>query len=178
MYGDGSRADLTSDGKPLPTIMPLNEKFWGASASVSIFPANLQCLRPSTRGRNRRFCPRCLSTDQDWLPASGEGILESWVDFHRAYWDGFKAELPYRVCLVRLKEGPLFVSNLMVPGRNCAPALPVRVAFTKVTEDITLPRFTLSEGRAFAAAPRAPYPPASQTRAPYSSGTRRRETEK
>jgi uncharacterized protein len=142
MYGDGSQAHLTSEGKPLPTVTPLNEKFW-ALARRSVFSLQTCNVCGHRHVPESPVCPRCLSADQDWLPASGEGVLESWVDFHRAYWDGFKAELPYRVCLVRLKEGPLFVSNLMGDGRELRAGLPVRVAFTKVTENITLPRFTL-----------------------------------
>jgi uncharacterized OB-fold protein len=89
-------------------------------------------------------CPRCLSQAQDWRPASGAGTLESWVDFHRAYWDGFKDALPYRVCLVRLSEGPLFVSNLVGPQEGVRLGAPVRVVFTRLTEEITLPQFALA----------------------------------
>jgi uncharacterized protein len=142
MYGDGSRGHLTSDGKPLPTITPLNEKFW-ALARKGVFSLQTCSACGQQHVPESPVCPQCLSADQDWLPASGEGVLESWVDFHRAYWDGFKAELPYRVCLVRLKEGPLFVSNLIDDRRQLSIGLPVRVVFTKVTEDIALPHFTL-----------------------------------
>ena len=142
MYGDGSRANLTGDGKPLPTVTPLNEKFW-ALTRQSIFSLQTCGACGHQHVPESPVCPRCLSPDQDWQPASGEGTLESWVDFHRAYWDGFKAELPYRVCLVRLKEGPLFVSNLLDDERTLRIGAPVHTVFTKITEDITLPRFAL-----------------------------------
>jgi hypothetical protein len=89
-------------------------------------------------------CPQCLGVEQEWRPASGEGVLESWVDFHRAYWDGFKDELPYRVCLVKLREGPLFVSNLVGPQERLAHGLAVRVVFRRVTEEVALPQFALA----------------------------------
>jgi uncharacterized OB-fold protein len=142
MYGDGASARLTSDGKPLPTITSLNQKFW-TLARQSIFSLQTCNACGHQHVPESPVCPQCLSPDQDWLRASGEGVLESWVDFHRAYWDGFKAELPYRVCLVRLKEGPLFVSNLVDDSQQLRIGLPVCVVFTKVTEDITLTRFTL-----------------------------------
>ncbi len=88
-------------------------------------------------------CPRCLSADQDWQPAEGTGTLESWVDFHRAYWDGFKAELPYRVCLVRLGEGPLLVSNMVGSQDGIRIGAPVRVIFKRLSEEIALPSLTL-----------------------------------
>jgi uncharacterized OB-fold protein len=141
MYGDGSHAHLTDDGKPLPTITPLNEKFWSL-ARQSVFSLQTCNSCGHQHVPESPVCPNCLSSDQDWQPASGEGVLESWVDFHRAHWDGFKAELPYRVCLVRLKEGPLFVSNLVGGTGELHASLPVRVVFRKVTDDIALPQFT------------------------------------
>ena len=47
----------------------------------------------------------------EWKPVSGTGKLLSWVKFHRAYWDGFKDDLPYDACLVQLDECPRVVSN-------------------------------------------------------------------
>jgi uncharacterized protein len=120
----------------------LNEKFW-ALAGQSVFSLKTCSACGHQHMPESPVCPQSLSADQDRLPASGEGVLESWADFHRAYWDGFKAELPYQVCLVRLKEGPLFVSNLIDDRRELRIGLPVRVVFTKVTEDIALPHFTL-----------------------------------
>jgi uncharacterized OB-fold protein len=142
MYGDGSRPNLTSEGKPLPVVTSLNEKFW-AYARQSIFSLQTCTTCGHQHVPESPVCPRCLSKDQEWRPASGEGVLESWVDFHRAYWDGFASELPYRVCLVRLKEGPLFISNFVGSQEDLARGLPVRVVFKKVTEDIALPNFSL-----------------------------------
>lgn len=142
MYGDGSHTHLTDDGRPLPRITPLNEKFW-ALARQSVFSLQTCSACGHQHVPESPVCPQCLGTEQGWVAASGDGVLESWVDFHRAYWDGFKDHLPYRVCLVRLKEGPLFVSNLTIDTRELHAGLPVRVVFTKVTEEITLPRFAL-----------------------------------
>jgi uncharacterized OB-fold protein len=88
-------------------------------------------------------CPQCLSAKQTWNPASGRGTLESWADFYRAYWDGFKEELPYRTCLVKLDEGPLIVSNLV--GDDAKPRIGarLRVTFERVTEQIAIPKFIL-----------------------------------
>jgi uncharacterized OB-fold protein len=66
------------------------------------------------------------------------------VEFHRAYWDGFKNELPYPVCLVQLEEGPLLVSNLVGDSGKARLGAPVRVVFEAVTEEVTLPKFTLA----------------------------------
>ena len=85
-----------------------------------------------------------MAGDQTWIEASGGGTLESWVDMHRAYWDGFKDDLPYRVCLVRLEEGPVVVNNLVGEADNLRIGAPVRVVFDAVSQDVTLPKFTLA----------------------------------
>jgi uncharacterized protein len=88
-------------------------------------------------------CPKCLSTDQAWQPVSGAGTLESWVTFHRAYWPGFADDVPYDVCLVRLAEGPLLLSNII--GDLGTPGLgdPVHVVFDRVDAELTLPKFAM-----------------------------------
>lgn len=75
---------------------------------------------------------------------SGRGTLLSWVVYHRAYWPGFTADVPYKVCLVQLEEGPILVSNLVDAAEvDVAVGKAVRVIFDRVTEDVTLPKFIL-----------------------------------
>ncbi len=143
MYGDGTRPTLTDDGKPLPVLTPLNEQFWNL-ARQSIFSIQTCKACGHQHIPESPVCPRCLAPEQEWRPASGTGTLESWVDFHRAYWDGFKNELPYRVCLVRLTEGPLFISNLSGRQDPLKIGMPVRVQFKRVSDDISLPTFELA----------------------------------
>jgi uncharacterized OB-fold protein len=142
MYGDGSKSDLTGNGKPLPVVTPLNRPFWELTRK-SVFSIQTCKACGHKHIPESPVCPQCLSAEQGWEPASGTGTIESWVDFHRAYWDGFKDELPYRVCLVQLKEGPLFISNLVGDQQGLRHGAPVRVVFNKVTDEITLPSFVL-----------------------------------
>jgi uncharacterized OB-fold protein len=128
--------------KPMPRIDPLNKPFWDAARQGRLVVQTCDACHdvrfpPSPR------CPKCLSSAQSWKQASGMGTLESWVDFHRAYWDGFKDDLPYRVCLVRLAEGPLLVSNLVGDSAAAKLGAAVRVVFDRVSEDTALPKFEL-----------------------------------
>lgn len=129
--------------KPLPRIDTLNQPFWDAAKQNRLV---VQCCSAcaDTRFPPSPVCPRCLSPDQTWKQASGRGTLQSWVEFHRAYWDGFKPDLPYRVCLVQLEEGPLLVSNLVGSDETAKLGAPVQVVFEPVTDAITLPKFTLT----------------------------------
>lgn len=129
--------------KPLPRIDTLNQPFWDAAKQNRLV---VQCCTAcgDTRFPPSPVCPQCLSPKQTWKQSSGRGTLQSWVAFHRAYWDGFKADLPYQVCLVQLEEGPLLVSNLVGSDEKAKLGAPVRVVFEPVTDEITLPKFTLA----------------------------------
>lgn len=124
--------------KPLPVITPLTRGFWEHAKQGKL------AMQVCTDCGDIHFppspvCPKCLSDAQEWRPVSGRGRLESWVEFHRAYWPGFAADLPYRVCLVKLDEGPLLASNLV--GEQPEIGAPVEVVFERVTDEVTLPKW-------------------------------------
>jgi uncharacterized OB-fold protein len=128
--------------KPLPRLDTLNKPFWAAAREGKLVLQHCPSCG-DTRFPPGPVCPKCLAGEQDWVEASGRGVLESWVDMHRAYWDGFRDDLPYRVCLVRLAEGPVVVSNLVDKTDNLRMGAAVRVAFDAVTDEVTLPKFAL-----------------------------------
>ncbi len=132
-----------SYNKPLPKIDELNQGFWDNARAGRLSVQHCRSCGDK-RYPPSPVCPKCLSPDQEWLVVSGKATLESWVDFHRAYWDGFKEDLPYRVCLVRLAEGPVMVSNLVGPSDNARMGAAVEVVFDAVTEDVTLPKFKMA----------------------------------
>ena len=132
-----------SAAKPLPKRDTTNGPFWDGAREGKLM---LQVCRAcgDTRFPPSHVCPRCLSADQAWEQASGEGTIESWIDMHRAYWDGFKGDLPYRVVLVRLAEGPVVMSNLTDNTDNLRMGQPVRAVFETVAEGVVLPKFALA----------------------------------
>ena len=125
--------------KPLPQIDALTRGFWeharAGKLAVQVCDACGDKHFPASP-----VCPNCLRDKQQWRPASGRGTLESWVEFHRAYWPGFQGDLPYRVALVRLAEGPLMLTNMVGDMPKIGDA--VQAVFDKVTDDVTLPQFT------------------------------------
>lgn len=128
--------------KPLPRIDALSKPFWDHAwegrLAVQVCDACGHAHFPPSP-----VCPECLSDTQSWKVVSGRGTLESWVEFHRAYWPGFNEAVPYQVCLVRLEEGPLLVSNLAGSPRDRALGAPVHAVFDRVTDEVTLPKFEL-----------------------------------
>jgi uncharacterized OB-fold protein len=131
-----------SYNKPLPRIDTLTAPFWAAAKQGKLLLQHCPSCG-DVRFPPGPVCPKCLAGEQDWIESTGQGVLESWIDMHRAYWDGFKGDLPYRVCLVRLEEGPVIVSNLVDKTENLRMGAPVKVVFDAITEDVTLPKFTL-----------------------------------
>ena len=129
--------------KPLPRPDALAAPFWAGAKQNKLLLQHCPACG-DVRFPPGPVCPKCLAGGQDWIEASGTGTLESWIDMHRAYWDGYKDDLPYRVCLVRLKEGPLLVSNLVGNTGDLHLGAPVTVVFDAVTEDVTLPKFSLA----------------------------------
>lgn len=127
--------------KPLPVVDSLTRQYWENSRAHRL---SVQRCRDCG---DRHFppcdvCPKCLSDDQDWELVSGRGTLLSWVRFHRAYWDGYRGELPYDVCLVQLEEGPLVLSNFSGNAPDHARmGMPLRAVFDDVTEQVSLVRF-------------------------------------
>ncbi len=49
-------------------------------------------------------CPACFASGHEWVRLSGNGVVQSWVEYHRRYHPAF--EVPYTVALVELAEGP------------------------------------------------------------------------
>ncbi|HEY4066407.1 MAG TPA: OB-fold domain-containing protein [Burkholderiaceae bacterium] len=89
-------------------------------------------------------CPRCLSDQQEWIPASGRATLFSWCRFHKGYWDSVATMLPYVVAMVKLEEGPVLMTRL-VGVKDLADLRldqPVALRFEPTAGDFTLPVFT------------------------------------
>lgn len=128
--------------KPLPSIDRATQPYWDHARAH-----RLSVQRCSACG-HRHFppspvCPACLSDQQAWEVVSGRGTLLTWGRFHRAYWPGWRDDLPYDVCIVRLEEGPLVVSNFAGPTPpDLRTGLPLVAVFDDVTPEISLVRFT------------------------------------
>lgn len=133
----------TDIAKPRPKIDSVSRGFWdNARAGKLSVQSCGACGHVHFPGSP--VCPNCLSEDQSWVPVSGRGKLLSWVRFHRAYWDSFRADLPYLVCLVGLEEGPLLVSNLVgVEPGDITIGADVEAVFEKVDDELTLPKFRI-----------------------------------
>ena len=133
--------DTTTYNKPLPTIDALTKPYWDHAK------AHRLAVQKCSACGDRHFppspvCPACLSDAQEWEVVSGKGTLMTWGRFHRAYWPGYLEDLPYDVCVVKLEEGPMVVSNFAgVVPENLHSGMALRAVFDDVTDVVSLVRF-------------------------------------
>jgi hypothetical protein len=84
------------------------------------------------------MCPSCGADTQDWIVASGQGTVFSYVVHHHPKVPG--KQLPFVVALVELDEGVRMLGELIdVDPAAVAVGLPVQLALTRIDDELTLP---------------------------------------
>jgi len=129
--------------KPLPVIEKWNAPYWQAAKRHEFVAQRCRAcgyvhLPPGP------VCTNCLSDDQDWMPLSGKGIINSYGVYYQQWHPGFADTIPYNVALIELAEGPQIISQVIGCENDAlACGLAVEVTFDDVTPEVTLPKFRL-----------------------------------
>jgi uncharacterized OB-fold protein len=128
-----------------PQVTPDTAFFWaGAAAGELRIQRCAQC--GALRHPPGPMCPACgEASDGGYIAAAGTGEMFSYVVHHHPPVPG--KQLPMVVALVQLPEGVRMVGEM--PGvrpDQVRIGLPVRVAFVRVDDDLTLPAWRPSEG--------------------------------
>lgn len=132
--------------KPLPVLGDdLSRAYWGAARE-----GRLLVQRCRACGEHqfypRRHCVHCFAPDPEWVEAKGTGRLHTFSVVHRTATPGFAEEVPYVFGIVELDEGPRLTVNVVdTPLEELRCDLPVRVVFTRVTDELALPDVTRRE---------------------------------
>ncbi len=126
--------------QPLPIPNPDTEPFWqGCGRSQLLLQRCSSCH--SLRHPPSPICGSCLSPDNEWVPASGDGTVYSFVIVRESL-RGWKFTVPYVVAIIELAEGPHMLSNVTgISPEQVQIGLRVGVFFERVNEEITLPKF-------------------------------------
>ena len=69
-------------------------------------------------------CPYCRTSEFRWESVRPDGIVHSWVRYHRSYLPEFEPLVPYVVLTVKLDDGPLLVGRLA--DRDVEPRIDMR----------------------------------------------------
>jgi uncharacterized OB-fold protein len=140
---------------PLPTLDdPVDAPFWAGCRHGQLL---IQHCADCGRAHHppRAMCPHCRADAFVWRPAAGTGRLWSYAVPNPPLLPAFAALLPYVVGVVELDDHPglRLVGALAAPGASAIGGVdpaqvgigaPVAVHFIAVTDDTTLPCWTLS----------------------------------
>lgn len=97
-----------------PRVTAFTQVFWdGLSDGRFRITRCRACGRPSFPPRE--FCPGCWSREVEWIDHDGRGRLYSYTIVHAAP-GAFAAEVPYRLGIVDLTEGPRLATQLLGDG--------------------------------------------------------------
>lgn len=128
-----------------PLVDNWNRPFWAACNERRLIlqrcKASGKCFFPPAP-----VSPFTGRAEWEWVPASGQGELWSFVVFHQKYFDGMQDELPYPVAMVKLDEGPYLLTNLagMTPA-EARIGMRLAVRFPGGPEGFLLPQFGPAE---------------------------------
>jgi uncharacterized OB-fold protein len=132
--------------KPLPVLGDeLSRTYWEAARE-----GRLLIQRCAACGEYqfypRGHCVHCSAAGPEWIEANGTGRLHTFSVVHRTATQAFAEDVPYVVGILELDDGPRLTVNVVdTPLEELACDLPVRVVFTTVTQEITLPVVTRTE---------------------------------
>jgi uncharacterized OB-fold protein len=128
--------------KPIPRPYQDSKPYWDAAKQGRLVLQQCRdCAKPQFYPRG--VCSHCLSSNFDWIEASGRGVVHSFTVCHRAPHPGFAGEVPFVLAIIELAEGVRMMSNVV----GCDPKtvridMPVKAVFEPAGDDITLPKFT------------------------------------
>jgi uncharacterized OB-fold protein len=132
---------MNIEAKPVPHPDRESQHYWDGAAE-----GKLRLQRCTACGKFRNYpqlvCPNCYSLDVEWVEASGQATVHSWTVAHHAFLPAFKADLPYALVIVDLKEGPRTMGRLDPSAQaQLRVGLPVRLTFERNAEGTRLPVF-------------------------------------
>lgn len=123
---------MTTPAVPLrivPERTALTEPYWDAAErGLLMLQTCVAC--GSTWHPPQPSCPDCRSTDWHWQEASGRGELLASTLVRHAGHRAVADHVPYVLAVVRLAEGPIFLSNLTAAAgapELARPGDPVRL---------------------------------------------------
>ncbi len=127
--------------KPLPRVTEITKPYWdGARAGKFMLQRCRECKQPFHYPRP--WCPHCWSVEYDWFEASGRGHIITFSIVHQAPSQPFATDAPYVLAVVRLKEGPQMMANVIgIDPEKVKVDMPVKITFEERAGGVRIPQF-------------------------------------
>jgi uncharacterized OB-fold protein len=137
----------TSLPAPNPVITPETREFWEAAERERLVLQ--RCPRcEEFIWYPRSLCPGCMSTQLEWVGASGRGVVYSYSVVRHAEVPEYAPATPYLLAYVELEEGPVVLTNLVdCTAEEVKIGDSVRAVFHHTGEGTALMRFALDPTR-------------------------------
>jgi uncharacterized OB-fold protein len=134
---------MSTYAKPLPdTSDPSTAPFWAASRAGRLVAQ--QCAQCGyLRWPPGPVCTQCQTPGGEWTDVAPSGTLYSYAEYHRALDPAFKDDIPYRVGLVELDEGPRMYGMMRGELVTADIGKKVRAVFEPVSPEVTFVRWEL-----------------------------------
>ena len=128
-------------GRYEPPVTDEAVPFWSATERRALMlPWCTTCEQPFWYPRP--VCPRCLSPDIEWRPASGRGEVYAVSVMHRPAHPGMADRVPYPVALVDLDEGVRLLTNVVdVDAMQVHVGMQVELSWEPMSDGRNLPVF-------------------------------------
>ena len=127
--------------KPLPRIDDRSAPWWEATKRHELLVQKCETCG-NVAFPPAPICPRCRKSSIGWVRASGRGSVWSWTVFHKSYFAGYAADIPYVVSIVELEEGPRLWTHVVgVAAEDLKIGMAVEAFFDDVTDEVTLVKF-------------------------------------
>lgn len=127
--------------RPAPIPSRETEPFWDGCAKEQLL------LQQCTRCQRYRhppspICPDCLSSEHEWVQASGRGTVYTFSIVRHAFRRAWEPLVPYVLGVIELAEGPRLLSNVVdVAPEEVRIGMEVELMFEPISEDMKLPLF-------------------------------------
>lgn len=128
--------------KPLPVPTPTSQPFWDGLRKHEVH------IQRCTACGNYIFyprsnCPFCLSPELEWKQVSGNGTLYTFTIARRPTAPPFADEVPQKLAVVELDEGPRLTSTLVnLPEDQIKIGMRLKPVFDDLPDaEITLLRY-------------------------------------
>jgi uncharacterized OB-fold protein len=129
--------------RPQPIETAETRPYWDAARE-----GRLVVQRCGSCGRHqfypRAFCTACLSAELEWVQARGTGRIYTFTICRTSANAAMTA--PYAVALIDLEEGVRMMANVVdCDLERIRTGARVQVRFERISDEYTLPQFTLLE---------------------------------